>query len=391
MALSNTLCARSLRSLALATALLGAVGAACARGYTDHQDGTVTDSATGLQWMRCAQGQTWTGSTCSAGPARYTWAQATALSGSVSFAGHNDWRLPNIRELLSLVDRAAGNPAIDPVAFVDAPSGSFWSASARADTADSAWTVYFAYGNAFGETLDSGLGVRLVRGSPQALMDPARPDADYSADSDGTVTHGPSGLNWPRCLQGQAWSGTACTGDASLLSWDEAQALLADNPGWRLPTVDELLSLVDFGRKSPALNATVFAGAPGQPAWTADGSGASKAWWVHFEQGEVAAVSRDSGATVRLVRSATTVSTLAADAERVFNWAERQYPQFFAPAGTTLDSAVPGYLLRAYAATGSYIGINTSGTPRLYYLGPASAQTLLDLGPLADWLAQVTP
>ena len=65
---------------------------------TINNDGTVTDPNTGLTWMRCAMGQTWDGSTCTGTASTYTFDQANALSGTVTFAGQNDWRIPNIRE-----------------------------------------------------------------------------------------------------------------------------------------------------------------------------------------------------------------------------------------------------------------------------------------------------
>ncbi len=68
-------------------------------------------------------------------------------------------------------------------------------------------------------------------------------------------------------------------------------------------------------------------------------------------------------------------------ADRVFNWAERYYPTFF-PASAS--QAVANFYLRAYPATGNYLGA-TNG--RLLYLGPISDNQVLDLGRVSDWLA----
>ena len=78
--------------------------------FTDNQDGTVTHKTTGLTWMRCAMGQTWTGTTCSGSASTYTYAAAMALTSN--FAGKSDWRLPNIVELQTLVERKNYNPTI---------------------------------------------------------------------------------------------------------------------------------------------------------------------------------------------------------------------------------------------------------------------------------------
>jgi len=88
-----------IRGLAALIALLCLIATpALAVTYSDNGDGTVTDPTTGLIWMRCSMGQTWTGSTCIGTASGYTRDQAIALTSTVSFASQTDWRLPNIRE-----------------------------------------------------------------------------------------------------------------------------------------------------------------------------------------------------------------------------------------------------------------------------------------------------
>jgi len=98
--------------------------------YTDNLDGTVTDTSTGLTWMRCSLGQTWDGSTCTGKAGLYKWDQASAFTGSFAFAGQSDWRLPNIRELNTIVDSSAASLAAD--IFPNSPSMTIWSSSIRA-------------------------------------------------------------------------------------------------------------------------------------------------------------------------------------------------------------------------------------------------------------------
>jgi hypothetical protein len=49
------------------------VATAPASRFTDNGDGTVTDTATGLQWKRCSEGQSWDGATCSGTATNYYW------------------------------------------------------------------------------------------------------------------------------------------------------------------------------------------------------------------------------------------------------------------------------------------------------------------------------
>jgi alpha-tubulin suppressor-like RCC1 family protein len=85
----------------------------------------------------------------------------------------------------------------------------------------------------------------------------------------------------------------------------------------------------------------------------------------------------------------TSINTLSADADKVFGWAEKTYPAFFAPAnGTSLT--IPGYRYRTYSG-GGFLAVNDNGTAHLYYLGPLNNNTVMDLGLLSNWLTQAGP
>ncbi len=72
-----------------------------AKDFIPQGDGTVIDKRTGLQWMRCSLGQSWTGTTCEGKGKRYLWEVAKGMR--INLAGYDDWRLPNIWELETLV------------------------------------------------------------------------------------------------------------------------------------------------------------------------------------------------------------------------------------------------------------------------------------------------
>lgn len=134
--------------------------AAFAQPYTISTDGSeVTDTKTGLIWRRCAEGMTWSGVTCVGTASTYT--HNAALQRATTQAGSVGWRLPNIKELSSIVDRSLTNPAIDRTTFPATPSNLFWSASPFVSTPSSA------------EVVDFGVGV--VGGTNTNRNDPARP------------------------------------------------------------------------------------------------------------------------------------------------------------------------------------------------------------------------
>ena len=109
-----------------------------------HNDGTVTDKTTGLTWKRCAEGQTYQNNDCRGGAQSFTWQQALQLTQNATFAGFNDWRLPNVNELEAIVEDACLDPAINLQIFPSAPSDAFWSSSPDAYYSDDAWLVYFS-------------------------------------------------------------------------------------------------------------------------------------------------------------------------------------------------------------------------------------------------------
>jgi hypothetical protein len=88
----------------------------------------VLDTATGLVWRRCAEGQAWTGSTCGGTPVTLTW-QAALDHAKQQARPRMAWRLPNIKELSSLVDRQHTWPALDPVVFPGATSDNYQSST----------------------------------------------------------------------------------------------------------------------------------------------------------------------------------------------------------------------------------------------------------------------
>ena len=131
--------------------------------FTDHGNGTVSDSATGLVWKQCAEGLS--GAGCATGTASaFTWPQALQRAADASFAGQTDWRLPNKNELESLVERRCYGPAINARFFPNTPSNWFWSSSPYAYGSGYAWIVAFGYGDVYGYGKDYDFHVRLVRG-----------------------------------------------------------------------------------------------------------------------------------------------------------------------------------------------------------------------------------
>jgi hypothetical protein len=123
--------------------------------YTDNGDGTITDNATGLEWVASP--------TAAGVGGTYTWANAITACEGLTYAGHSDWRLPNIKELQSIVDYGRVSPAIDTTYFTS-QSSVYWSSTTSADDTFDAWYVYFDDGYVYIDAKANTYYVRPVRG-----------------------------------------------------------------------------------------------------------------------------------------------------------------------------------------------------------------------------------
>jgi hypothetical protein len=95
--------------------------------FTDHNDGTVTHTKTGLMWQRCVIGQTWTGAMCDGSPSTMNY--ETAIKQTSTLGNYNDWRLPTLNELKTIVEYKSYSRANNTTIFPNAQSVGFWSAS----------------------------------------------------------------------------------------------------------------------------------------------------------------------------------------------------------------------------------------------------------------------
>jgi len=143
--------------------------------YKDNGNGTITDKVTRLIWEKKSDDDS-----IHDKDTTYTWDNAFAVHvaglNTGNFAGHHDWRVPNVKELQSIIDYENSNPAVDP-AFNNNCSGGctvltcsctraseYWSSSTSALSPASTWLVDFEDAFVFFDGKSSPFFVRAVRG-----------------------------------------------------------------------------------------------------------------------------------------------------------------------------------------------------------------------------------
>lgn len=118
--------------------------------YDFSVSGTVRDTRTTLTWQRVLSSEL------------YSRNASASYCAGLSLAG-GGWRLPQVAELLTLVDRTRNQPAIDATAFPDTPVTWFWTSTTYAPDTTKGWRVDFGIGYSNGFELTTVARVRCVR------------------------------------------------------------------------------------------------------------------------------------------------------------------------------------------------------------------------------------
>ena len=135
--------------------------------FIQQSDHSVIDTKTGLEWQRCLVGLG--GKNCDEGEAdMFTWAEALLYPAEqTNQTAPQNWRLPNVRELASIVELQCANPAINVMTFPNNPSDHVWTSSPYRFYPHYSWFVDFNDGVFnYGDRQDMKR-LRLVRESRQ--------------------------------------------------------------------------------------------------------------------------------------------------------------------------------------------------------------------------------
>ena len=139
--------------------LLVLIGCSLLFAELTRENGVVSDSVSHLDWQDDYSDNGGVAKSAS-------WEEAIVYCEALSLNGDEDWHLPNINELKSIIDISRSSPAMDPL-FESITSSYVWSATTSAGGTDVAWYVDFGSGSALNDYYFAKSGshqVRCVRG-----------------------------------------------------------------------------------------------------------------------------------------------------------------------------------------------------------------------------------
>lgn len=293
-----------------------------APSYTNNGDGTITDNVTGLVWQQSADTD---GDGDIDATDKLSYDNALAYCENLSFAGYDDWQLPTIKQLYSLIDFNGKDPSgyegtdtAGLVPFIDTDYFDFaygdTSAGERIiDSQYASSTLYVDGGLLFGVNFADGrikgYGLSLRGQDKTFAVACMRENSSYGVNDfvdngNGTITDNATSLMWSQDDSGS----DAPNG----LNWEEALAYVeAQNEAnylgysdWRLPDVKELQSILDYGRSpdttnsaaiDPLFNATPITNEGGQLDYDFYWSSTTHANWTNVSGGAGAYVSFGRG------------------------------------------------------------------------------------------------
>jgi hypothetical protein len=197
----------------------------CVRGpqanpfYIDHGNGTVTDNRTGLIWQKCSAGQNYL--TCSGEANTMNWEDALTYCNNLYLGVKTDWRLPNIRELISPTD----------LAYFPNTGNNYWSSTSFEAGPSMAWGAAFGGQGAGYEGKGIALNARCVRGDGHAgsFLVSATAVSDWEG-SKCNISSNPTGINvaYPTTknsgiilLKGSSVVVTATAPAGAIVSWTD--------------------------------------------------------------------------------------------------------------------------------------------------------------------------
>ena len=280
--------------------------------------GQAIQGTTGLIWERFAIGQKWDDFLDINYDSPKLMNFKEALTVKSDYRGDNEWRLPNIDELNTIVKKNTSFyhnifSQIDLSIFFNTPADFFWSSS-LSDDGKKVKGICFKNGIIVERHKDEKGYVRLVRDRSfeiQKIQLMKENENEKFETFDDQVIQKNKNLVWQRYVFGQKWRFFGSnTKTEKLMTFEEAILLKREftNIDWRLPSIDELKGLLKYSFNiEKKIDSSIFPNTPADFFWSYNTSDdGSKVKCVCFKRGVVVEKSRNDKGYVRLVRNNTT-------------------------------------------------------------------------------------
>ncbi|TGM95292.1 DUF1566 domain-containing protein [Leptospira yasudae] len=290
-------------------------------GPTQHSvyttDYTTLDNLRGLVWKTCPEGQT--GATCAGVASAISWNTATlggigscnalnAQNAGNGYAGRTNWRIPAVKELLSIVHYGNAPIFMETTEFPNADQSNLYlSISDYGPNTTMEWVVDFIHPGFSIQPFvkNANAFLRCVSGNPA-------PAPSFQDNGNGTITDRNTNLLWSKCPVGKSGStcaaGVLFSGNRNSAFTNCGGLVLAGRSDWRIPNINELLSIVDYASAgNPSILTATFPNFPSNVFWTSttnqEAALLTQSLAISFSNGQVSSIAKTIAASAICVTS----------------------------------------------------------------------------------------
>ena len=294
--------------------------------YVNNNDGTITDTVTGLMWQKKDGGE-------------MTYENAVIYCDTLTLGGYSNWRLPDAHESFSILYHQNANPAIDTNSFTATTADYWWTSDKQANDVNKIWCTNSGGGvgnKPKTETISAGGSFRY---HVRAVRDVNLPDtfsAHFVKLTGNLVKDNFTGLLW----QAIPYTDT--------LSWENAlryadTLTLGGYSDWRLPNIKEIRSLNNEKQINPSFDTTFFKIVNNKKYWSSTTlpNHSNEGWYLNTRYGITSYDLKTVRNYVMCVRgNLSTLITYVFNGNGSWdnpdNWFNRSVPPALLPSGNAI-------------------------------------------------------
>ena len=256
--------------------------------YINNNDGTITDTITGLMWQKTDGGE-------------MTYEYAMLYCDTLTLGSYSNWRLPNAHESFSILNLQNNNPALDVSIFTKTVAEYWWTSNRQAHDTSKVWVTNAGGGignHPKSETISAGgtkkIHVRAVRD----IASLTQLSNLYTDNGDGSILDNRTNLVWQKIPNSNPMTWEAALQYAENLT-------LGNDSNWRLPNIKELQSLNDESYVNPSVNPSFFNNMGVRKYWssTTQQNQSANAWYWNTQYGITAYEAKSNSNFVICVRT----------------------------------------------------------------------------------------